>query len=240
MADRAAKFVRADAVTRGDDVEQLRHADLARRRVDRDVRKTTGTMTAHRVGIANREILCERRVGIEMARVGGGAQVEDARRIVNPRAPSVDAIAAHARGCDERDDDARGGANGWAGGSPRIIPRRLFADGWMITRVRRRAYVSVGETEPPAENANMRSPNDSRERVRAEYLEMPGLHLTVDQVQRLCGIDRPECRTVLDTLVSERFLCVKPNGAYARAWDGHHPHAAKADLKRPTSARRAS
>ena len=41
---------------------------------------------------------------------------------------------------------------------------------------------------------------------------MPGLHLTVDQVQRLCGIERPLCTKVLDGLVEEHFLCVKPNG----------------------------
>ena len=85
----------------------------------------------------------------------------------------------------------------------------------------------------------MRTTDEIRERVRAEYLEMPGLHLTVDQVQRLCGIDRKECRTVLDKLVAEHFLCVKPNGAYARAWDGH-PQAAKAGLKNVGAARRAS
>ena len=76
----------------------------------------------------------------------------------------------------------------------------------------------------------MRMVDDFRERVRAEYLEMPGLHLTVDQVQRLCGIERPVCTKVLDGLVEERFLCVKPNGAYARAWDGFHPRPAKAAI----------
>jgi len=74
----------------------------------------------------------------------------------------------------------------------------------------------------------MRMVDDFRERVRAEYLEMPGLHLTVDQVQRLCGIERPVCTKVLDGLVEEHFLCVKPNGAYARAWDGYRPQPARA------------
>ena len=35
------------------------------------------------------------------------------------------------------------------------------------------------------------------ERVRAEYLEMPGLRLTLKQVQRLCGIERTVCQMVL-------------------------------------------
>jgi hypothetical protein len=57
-------------------------------------------------------------------------------------------------------------------------------------------------------------------RIRAEYLEMPGLRLTLEQAQRLCGIERALCRAVLDALVADRFLCVKSNGMYARLTDG--------------------
>jgi hypothetical protein len=60
------------------------------------------------------------------------------------------------------------------------------------------------------------------ERVRAEYLEMPGLRLTAPQVQRLCGIDRAACDQVLDALVSANFLCVKPDRYYARSTDGRN------------------
>jgi hypothetical protein len=110
----------------------------------------------------------------------------------------------------------------------------------VITSVRARATVSVGFLAASRHNSSMRTVDEVRERVRAEYLEMPGLQLTIDQVQRLCGIDRRVCRTVLDGLVAELFLCVKPNGAYARAWDGHHPHPAQAALKNTANARRAS
>ena len=58
------------------------------------------------------------------------------------------------------------------------------------------------------------------ERIRGEYLEMPGLQLTVGQAQRLCGIEQSLCKTVLDALVDAKFLCVKPNGAYVRLTDG--------------------
>ena len=54
------------------------------------------------------------------------------------------------------------------------------------------------------------------ERIRAEFLEMPGLRLKLEQVQRLCGVERALCKHVLDTLVDGEFLCVKPDGAYAR------------------------
>jgi DNA-binding GntR family transcriptional regulator len=72
-----------------------------------------------------------------------------------------------------------------------------------------------------------------RNRIRTEYLEMPGLRLTSQQVQRLCGIERTVCQMVLDSLVDEKFLCVKSNGHYALSTDGEipYPRAAKADLR---------
>jgi hypothetical protein len=35
-------------------------------------------------------------------------------------------------------------------------------------------------------------------RLRAEYLDMPGLRLTREQVQRLCGLERTTCQSALD------------------------------------------
>jgi len=68
------------------------------------------------------------------------------------------------------------------------------------------------------------------ERIRAEYLEMPGLRLTAGQVQRLCGVERELCKDVLDALVERRFLCLKLDGTYARLIDGKisRPPPAKA------------
>jgi hypothetical protein len=57
---------------------------------------------------------------------------------------------------------------------------------------------------------------DLIDRVRAEYLEMPGLNLTAPQVGRLCGIDRTVCQVVLDRLVAQEFLRLKSDGRYAR------------------------
>jgi hypothetical protein len=70
-------------------------------------------------------------------------------------------------------------------------------------------------------------------RIRAEYLEMPGLRLTLEQAQRLCGVERTLCKTLLDALVDARFLCVKSDGAYARVSDGQLPSPipTKADLR---------
>ena len=59
-----------------------------------------------------------------------------------------------------------------------------------------------------------------RERLRAEYLEMPGLRLKLPQVQRLCGIEEMVCQIVLDSLVEAKFLCRKSDGCYARLTEG--------------------
>ena len=54
------------------------------------------------------------------------------------------------------------------------------------------------------------------ERLRAEFLEMPGLRLTAVQVARLCGLDRTICKAVLDALVDMKFLRVAMDGTYTR------------------------
>ena len=71
------------------------------------------------------------------------------------------------------------------------------------------------------------------ERVRGEYLEMPGLRLRPEQVQRLCGIERMMCQSVLDALVDVKFLSMKSDGTYTRFIAGEktlRPRAAKAEL----------
>jgi hypothetical protein len=57
------------------------------------------------------------------------------------------------------------------------------------------------------------------ERLRAEFMEMPGLRLTIVQIQRLCGMDQTLCQNVLDALVNMKFLRVNPDGTYARLSD---------------------
>jgi hypothetical protein len=77
------------------------------------------------------------------------------------------------------------------------------------------------------------SNNTLLRRIRAEYLEMPGLRLTLEQAQRLCGVERTLCKRLLDALVKARFLCIKSDGAYARASDGElpSPFSTEADLR---------
>jgi hypothetical protein len=67
-------------------------------------------------------------------------------------------------------------------------------------------------------------------RLRAEFLEMPGLRLKSEQVQRLCGVERTLCQMMLDALVNEGFLCVGSDGRYARLTT-KLAHPAHADIR---------
>jgi hypothetical protein len=69
----------------------------------------------------------------------------------------------------------------------------------------------------------MRTVQDVIERLRAEFVEMPGLRLNAEQVERLCGVEHTMCQSILDALVDAKFLCRKPDGIYARLTDGAAP-----------------
>jgi len=78
------------------------------------------------------------------------------------------------------------------------------------------------------------------DRIRGEFLEMPGLRLTIEQAHRLCGVDQKLCAAVLDELVQEQFLILKSDGRYARVTDGA-PRARQAKAEtRGTHARRSA
>ena len=53
-------------------------------------------------------------------------------------------------------------------------------------------------------------------RIRAEFLEMPGLRLTPAQATRLWGLEPATCEAVIDVLVRREFLRRTPAGAVAR------------------------
>ena len=76
---------------------------------------------------------------------------------------------------------------------------------------------SRGQLNTPAQ---AQSPGPSEEilnRVRCEYLEMPGLSLTLRQAQRLWGLSQEECEAVLEQLLRRQFLCCTPRGAFVKA-----------------------
>lgn len=53
--------------------------------------------------------------------------------------------------------------------------------------------------------------------IQAEYLEIPGLHLTKPQVQRLWGLDETTCDALLEALVATHFLEKTLRDAYVLA-----------------------
>lgn len=62
------------------------------------------------------------------------------------------------------------------------------------------------------------SPEDTLlTRVRAEYNELPGLRLTLWQVQRLYGITSDDALRTLDSLVRTGFLRLARDGMYVRS-----------------------
>jgi Fic family protein len=59
-------------------------------------------------------------------------------------------------------------------------------------------------------------PDEALRRIRGEYLEMPGLRLTMSQAQRLWDLDRRTCEALLDKLVSVHFLSRTRDGSFVR------------------------
>jgi len=60
-------------------------------------------------------------------------------------------------------------------------------------------------------------PPDILCRIQGEYREMPGLRLTPAQAQRLWGLDRAACDSLLAQLVSTGFLARTRDGAFVRS-----------------------
>jgi DNA-binding IclR family transcriptional regulator len=55
------------------------------------------------------------------------------------------------------------------------------------------------------------------DRVRGEFLEMPGLRLTPQQASRLWAVDRSTSERILNRLTSTGFLARTREGAYLRS-----------------------
>jgi hypothetical protein len=55
------------------------------------------------------------------------------------------------------------------------------------------------------------------QRIRGEFLEMPGLRLTIAQAQRLWHLDALVCESLLAALVDTQFLVRTVDGAFLRS-----------------------
>ena len=58
--------------------------------------------------------------------------------------------------------------------------------------------------------------DDLVRRIKAEYLEMPGLRLSLAQAQRLWSVDAKTCKSVLEALLADQFLASTSSGNYRR------------------------
>jgi hypothetical protein len=57
--------------------------------------------------------------------------------------------------------------------------------------------------------------------IKSEYAEMPGMHLSKRQAQRLWNLDEPSMDFILGALEAAKFLKRMPNDTYIRADIGH-------------------
>ena len=63
---------------------------------------------------------------------------------------------------------------------------------------------------------SLRATDDVLRRVQGEFLEMPGLRLTLPQARRLWGLDVAACDALLNALVDAKFLFRTRDGAFMR------------------------
>jgi hypothetical protein len=68
----------------------------------------------------------------------------------------------------------------------------------------------------PIERRNLVTRQHLVDRVRAEFIEMPGLSLTLPQARRLFGLPQEACARILGGLAREGLLRYRPDGSYAR------------------------
>ena len=69
-------------------------------------------------------------------------------------------------------------------------------------------------------------------RIRAEYLEMPGLQLTAPQARCLFGLDSETWDAVLAALLDAKFLTRTDNGQFAMAAMQTERRAGRQDRRR--------
>ena len=79
----------------------------------------------------------------------------------------------------------------------------------------RPALASI-EPRPTLPHGTAPTFNTLVERIRAEYIEQPGLRLTEAQASRLWRLDEPTTRHALSELTGASFLKRTEDGRYAR------------------------
>ena len=78
---------------------------------------------------------------------------------------------------------------------------------------------TIPETTQPimAINDAARSEREWAQIIRGEFLEIPGMRLTSEEIQRLWGLHRDVCAAVLEDLLHQRFLQLTADGHYVKS-----------------------
>jgi hypothetical protein len=74
-------------------------------------------------------------------------------------------------------------------------------------------------------------------RIRGEFMEMPGLCLTLAQAHKMWGLDVSTCAAVIGTLVDAGFLYQTRDGAFMRLELSTTPRPVPLSLKGPATVR---
>ena len=110
----------------------------------------------------------------------------------------VQSTGATDEGVGKRAHSMRGGENGGR--------RRTSIRSSRLVPCERSAVVD--ELDSRVASTPERQPSNERlvRRIRAEFLEMPGLCLTIEQAQRLWSLEPRTCEALLNSLIDSRFL----------------------------------
>jgi hypothetical protein len=83
-----------------------------------------------------------------------------------------------------------------------------------VRRIRRGFNAAATSRRPVVAQEQVRS--EWLKRIRAEYVELPGLALTEPQFRRLWGLDSATSRAMIDELVRSGFLKQSAKHGYVR------------------------
>jgi hypothetical protein len=83
-----------------------------------------------------------------------------------------------------------------------------------------------GNIMQPNQSAPYQGPSDTCFRIALDYIEMPGLKLTLEQSRRLWNLPVDVCESALNELVASGFLGRSRDGAFLRAGLSARPASA--------------
>ena len=91
---------------------------------------------------------------------------------------------------------------------------------WVVTKQSDKPFAPLDRVRARPAKTAYATVEQLAGRVRAEYLEMPGLCLTREQAKCLWGLGADACDQVLSYLVEAGFLVRTPHATYVRADGG--------------------